>query len=104
MSFLNNIEEINSTGITILSEINHSICYPKITPLSFYLFIILTPITFVLSLAILITWWKIKECRKPPGDLFLWITLGDLIYSIHWFIMAIYSTNTSFGFEFRDQD
>lgn len=43
-----------------------------------------------LSLTIMFTFIKYKECRTSPGDIFFAISVAELVLSIHWFSSALY--------------
>ena len=49
-----------------------------------FVFITLGPISLCSSLFIIFTFYKYKEMREQPGDIFLWISISELILAIHW--------------------
>ncbi|EAS00927.2 phosphatidylinositol 4-phosphate 5-kinase (macronuclear) [Tetrahymena thermophila SB210] len=60
-----------------------------------YAFIILSPISIISNLIIIILFLKYKESRKQPSDIIFFISISDLILSIHWFSSAIYAISKS---------
>ena len=43
----------------------------------------------LVSIFVIATFIKIKDCRKPPGDLFLMIAIADLMLGFHWFTSVL---------------
>ncbi|KAL4438872.1 hypothetical protein ABPG74_016592 [Tetrahymena malaccensis] len=60
-----------------------------------YAFIILSPISIISNLIIIILFLKYKESRKQPSDIIFFISISDLILSIHWFSSAVYAISKS---------
>ncbi|KAL4488388.1 hypothetical protein ABPG72_019238 [Tetrahymena utriculariae] len=60
-----------------------------------YAFLILSPISIISNLIIIILFLKYKESRKQPSDIIFFISISDLILSIHWFSSAVYAISKS---------
>ncbi len=63
-------------------------CNYSISHAVFWVFIIGSPIVMIFSSIVIYTFFKIKDCRKPPGDLFLIISMSDFVLAVHWFTTA----------------
>ena len=76
----------------------HSDCEEiSISQAVYYVYIFGSIVVFIFSAFVIVTFIKIKDCRKPPGDLFLMISISDLALSIHWFTTALASTHSFIG-------
>ena len=77
---MNYSEVYNTVGSCSDNSISHAV---------YYVFLFGSPVVMLVSSVVVYTFFKIKDCRKPPGDLFLIISISDFILGAHWFTTAL---------------